>query len=239
MHWNTPCKCRLYAQQMTFTIHLLPCQTECQFVHPYSNHHRNGCPPGNLTKWCMEQGCLRVYRARKSTMKPRTCSYITPHPPKKGRSRARTFPATHPIMYRWRQQLLVMLCFLEDVQVLIWRGNLFAGLSAHLCKHTPRTEDARYALYKRRLSSGKKMALNHRLVTSRKWLVPRLPLAGNMVSVCVQTIKFGDRIQIHWLCLNLQVKHQQHRPTSVWEAGAVFSRQWNNAKRKMIYQKDS
>ncbi len=39
----------------------------------------------------------------------------------KSRSEARTSPALQPILHRWHQQLLVILCFLKDVQLLVWR----------------------------------------------------------------------------------------------------------------------
>lgn len=106
---------------------------------------------------------------QKGTMKPRSSSYITQNRKKRKKksitvskkswSEARTSPALQHILHRWHQQLLVILCFLKDAQLLIGRENSICGnvcqlhwesVQAHT--DTKRAEDARDVLCERRLS---------------------------------------------------------------------------------------
>lgn len=101
--------------------HASPNVSSC---HPTASTTGAGCPLGNLTKWCMEQGCLRVYCARKSTMEPRASSYITRKKRKVCERKAvvKQELLQHPIPFcaDGINSCLMILCFLKDVQ-LLWR----------------------------------------------------------------------------------------------------------------------
>ena len=93
---------------------------------------------------------------QKSTMKPRAGSYITN---KKKKQKTTVLEKklkwrmnfSNPVFFfffvhRWHQQLLVILCFLKDVQLLIWRKKSICGNvceSIQVRGYTLRTADVR------------------------------------------------------------------------------------------------